>query len=835
MPQSVFSVILAAGNGVEAPTFSLTTMHQRQYGYFTADYREFVITEPRTPRPWFNYMWNSCYTGLISHTGGGFSCLESPRDNRITRMRYNSLPWDRPGRYVLVKDVESVADRYWSLSWAPTIQLNYDRYECHHGQGYTRIVTELNGIRGEITYFVPTDVDAELWLVSLKNVTERSRSLELYTFTELLMGNALNDLINQPNDKHFPDVHFDRQRQALVATRRYWVLNKKVSVAQPNLAWGNWVLFGQSLPVTGFDGSLDRFIGRWRSETNPIAVETGEMGNSEITAGDPVVALQSRLHLAPGEKEEVAIALAVVPRSETELDDPFEAIAWSELVDVDRARQRLRQVQQKWDGYLSTFHVETPDEAFNASLNVWNPYQAAVTFDMARNAGFYHGGLLFGTGMRDRFQDILGVVMVEPQRVRDRLLDALRYQFQDGSTLHNFFKLTGWGERTNHSDTPLWVPFGIVEYLKETGDRSILDEMVPFYDEGEATVYRHVVKALEWAVANLSDRGLPKIQNGDWNDTLDHVGPHGQGETVWGAFFLGYVLKQSLSLFEFIKDEENLARFRRAYEALRKATNDYCWDGNWYVRAFRDNGKPIGCAAHKQGQIFLNAQSWAVLSGLAPQERAAAAIAACRDHLATPYGMQICWPAYTKVENDVGLISRCVPGKKENGAIFNHASSWFVLAALTHGEVDFAYDIYHRMLPLRADLDSDRREVEPYVFPEYVTSPEHPTEGQGSHTWLTGTAVWMLRIGLDAILGFKTTLTHLEIDPHIPSYWAGFRARRKYRGKSISLTVRNPDGCNLGVTSMIVNGRTQAHNRIDVSQWDENTLNVDVVLGARAQ
>jgi cellobiose phosphorylase len=283
-----------------------------KYGHFSDNGREFIITDPRTPRPWFNYMWNGHYAGLISHTGGGFSFFDSPRDNRLNRMRYNCLPWDRPGRYVLVKDVET--GEYWSLSWAPTIDRAYDKYECHHGQGYTRIITEINQIRGEITYFVPTDVDAEVWRVELTNLSDRPRQLEVYSFTELLMGNALNDLINQPNDKHFTDIHFDRTHQALIATRRYWVLNKKVSVAQPNIDWQYRLYFTQTLQINGFDGSLDTFIGRWRSEANPESVETGVMHNTEITAGDPIVALRSSLKFLLQGTVNFAVVLGVTPK-----------------------------------------------------------------------------------------------------------------------------------------------------------------------------------------------------------------------------------------------------------------------------------------------------------------------------------------------------------------------------------------------------------------------------------------------------------------------------------------------------------------------------------------
>jgi cellobiose phosphorylase len=803
-------------------------MIKNKYGYFTDDHREFVITDPRTPRPWFNYMWNEHYGGLISHTGGGFSFLDCPRDNRITRMRYNCLPWDRPGRYVMVKD--TATGKFWSLSWAPTIDLKYDKYECRHGQGYTTITTEINGIRGEITYFVPTDVNAEIWSVRLTDLTGQKRSLQVYSFTELMMGNALNDIINQPNDKHFTDITFNKDHETLVATRRYWVLNKKVSVVQPNIDWKYKLYFTHTIPVTGFDGSLDKFIGRWRSEANPVAIETGTMGNTEITAGDPIAALQSAVELAPNASADFAAILAIVPKSE---ERPFEFLQWNELKKTATISAKLQSVKRHWDSYLGHVKVETPDEKMNAMMNVWNQYQAAVTFDMARNSGYYHGGLLFGTGIRDQFQDILGMVIAQPQRVRARLLNALRFQFKNGSTLHNFFKMTDSGEKTNHSDTPLWIPFGLVEYLNETADFSILDEVVTYYDEGSGTVYEHLVKALDFAISATTERGLPKIMNGDWNDTLDHIGPLGKGETVWGGFFLGYMLKKTYELLDHRKDTETRKRWETFYVKLEKVLNEVCWDGEWYLRAFRDNGESVGSKKYKQGKIFINAQTWSVISGLAPKERADMALASTKKYLGTPYGIQIVWPSYTEVEDTIGLISRCVPGKKENGAVFNHASSWFILASIINGDAESAFDIYTKMLPLNSSENIDRYETEPYVFAEYLTSPDHETENQASHSWLTGTAVWMYRIALDYILGFRTSLNGITIAPNIPARWKSFKAERTFRGKRFLLTVSNPDGANSSIRSMKVNGTEVAGNFIDISSVTGATVTVEVILGKK--
>lgn len=802
---------------------------KNEYGYFTEDQREFVITRPDTPRPWFNYIWNEKYAGLLSHTGGGFSFSETPRDNRITRMRYNCLPWDRPGRYVFLKDTET--GEYWSLSWAPTIDRKYDHYEARIGQGYTVITTEYKEIKAELTYFVPRTESCEIWKVKLLNNSGKARKIEVYAFQELMMGNALNDIINQPNDKHFTDIRFNEEQQCLEATRRYWVLNKKgATVEQPNIDWKYKVYFSMSLPVKGFDSSLDQFIGKWRSEANPVAVEQGVMGNTEITAGDPVVALQSETVLETDQVLDFSVFMGVASKG---VKEPYQKLRINEYRENDFVMEKLDEVKAYWNNYLQHVKVETPDESFNLMLNVWNQYQSAVTFDMARNSGYYHGGLLFGTGMRDQFQDILGMVIVEPDRVRKRMLKALQYQFAEGSTLHNFYELTGYGERTHHSDTPLWIPFGLVEYLNETHDYSILEEVAPFYDGGEGTVYEHMIRALDFAINDCTERGLPKIRKGDWNDTLDHIGPQGKGETIWGAFFLCYVLDKTFELLDHKSDKAVKTRWQKAYNHIASVVNEIAWDGKWYVRAFRDNGKVVGSENNKQGKIFLNAQSWSVLSKAAPKERADSALAHCLQHLENKSGMQICWPAYREVEDDIGLISRCVPGKKENGAVFNHASAWFVLAALMNNNVEEAFRIYRKMLPVNSSASAgiDRYETEPYVYSEYVTSKEHETEGQASHSWLTGSSVWMYRIGLDHIMGLRTSLKGICVDPNIPKHWKQARVTRKYQGNILNIHISNPKGTNNGVEKITINGKVFDGKWIDVKQFAEQELDIEVFLG----
>ena len=805
-------------------------MIKNKYGYVDNKTREYVITDPRTPRPWFNYIWNENYAGLLSHTGGGFSYYQSARDNRITRMRYNSLPWDRPGRYIYLKDTGT--GEYWSLSWVPTLNIEYDVYECRHGSGYSKITTEYKGIRAVLTYFVPLHDAGEIWHVEIKNLSNKKRDLEVYAYTGLLMGNALNDLINQPNDKHFTDIHFNKENETLVATRRYWVLNKGVSVKQPNIDWQYRVLFTTTLPVKGFDSSLDEFIGKWRSEADPQAIENSNMGNTEITAGDPCAALQSELILKAGENRSFSTMMML---SDKKCNGEFDIIGGKTINDIRKdsyVQKEFSALMKKWDEIYDNIEVNTPDEKLNAMLGTWNYYQTHVTFDMARNAGYYHGGLLFGTGIRDQFQDIFGVLISDPGRVRERLLNAMQYQFKNGSTLHNYFKLVKTGERTHHSDTPLWIPLGVSSYIKETGDKGILDEKVPFYDNGKDNVLEHCLLAIRYALSQTGEHGLPKIMNGDWNDTLDHIGSEGRGETVWGAFFLAHTLKETAELLEFIGKSDSAKELKSEYEKLKSVINDIAWDGKWYLRAFRDNGLPVGSEKDDQGKLFLNAQTWSVISGVASDDYAQKALESCKKYLETPIGMQICWPSFTKIDDTVGLISRCVPGKKENGAVFNHASSWYVLAALLNDNIEDAFRVYRKMLPLNSSEEAgiDRYETEPYVYSEYITSPDHETFGQASHSWLTGSAVWMHYIGMSYLLGIRADYKGLIIDPRIPSSWEGFNVKRRYRGKMLNITIKNPDHLNSGVKSMMVNGVEVNGNRLDVDKIDSELIKVFIRL-----
>ncbi len=807
-----------------------------KYGYFSQDGKEFIITRPDTPAPWVNYISNGRYTGLVSNTGGGFSYWMDPRDSRITRFRYNALPVDRPGRYVYLRDTDG---EVWSLSWQPTGH-KPDLYECHVGLGYQTIRQVYRQVRSEITYVVPQDDDLEIWLVRLRNESPEAKRLTVVSYVELCLGHALQDLIMQANDQHFNLAGFCREDNAIYATKNYWVRNRGVSVAQPNEGWDRYVFFTSDLQAQSWDTLKDAFIGKWRSETNPIGLENDLLSNTDITSGDACAALQSDVILEPGQDIEFVVLMGVVPRPSDSGGLPIPPPGAREMIakyrSPEAAHKALAQVKAWWDDYLSPIHVETPDEQMNLMLNVWGERQSWVTFNMNRNAGYYHGGLLFGVGIRDQSQDMMGPLLTKPNDVAERLLEVLSKQFQDGSTLHNYFKLTGQGEKTGHSDTPLWLPMAVMNYLKETGDWSYLNNVVPFYDGAdseiaanrESDVLDHVIRACDYVLSQLTENHLPKFGPGDWNDTLDYVGRKGKGESIWVAHFLCYILREVAALLDRVVGgsvcpstsylKETTARYRKEYDLIKHALNERCWDGEWYIRGIRDDGDVIGSSRNAEGRCFMNAQSWAAISGVAEGDRAKLALSSADRLLITSRGPKILSPSYTQVDPGVGLATRCVAGKKENAAIFNHVAAWAILGNCVIGEGNRAYDYYRKTMPMvQSDPDPDLYKMEPYVYSEYVTSDDHPTFGQASHSWLTGSGVWMFRDGLDYILGVRPTYEGLMIDPCIPDSWDGYKVSRRFRGATYEIEVQNPDHVQHGVAKVTVDGKEIEGNVLPVA------------------
>ncbi|HNW60917.1 MAG TPA: glycosyl transferase family 36 [bacterium] len=791
-----------------------------RYGDFSPDGKEYIIDHVATPSPWINYLYNGSYFATISNNGGGISYYRSPLHGRVTRYRINDVPPDRPGKYIYVKDRDS--GEIWSLTWQP-VGRHLEAYRVHHGFGYTRVESRVAEIRGDLLYFVPPGDHLEIWQALLHNESSRVRRLSVYGYVEFALGHALIDLINQCDDQHFNRVHFDPQVRGLFATKTYWVTESRGTQHQENKEWDQWAFFTTNQPVTGFETLRERFIGPYRSETNPLAIEQEKLGCQETDFGNAVGALQVDLELAPGAELPVVFTLGVVAK------EAFNTLRTQQPVRYHDARVRQRsweKLQAKWDRYFQVTRVKTPDATTDVFMNYWTPYQARVAFEVGRVASFYYWGIGRGFGFRDTSQDTIAVTLSDPELARQRILLLSRQMFSDGHVYHHFYG-DGQGEVTGHCDDPLWYLLAISDYIKQTGDWAILDNPQPFVDALAAPLLDHLTAVVHFVENNLGRHGLPNFGRGDWNDTLDYIGGDDGGESVWGAMFYVAMLNLLIEILEHQALTALLVRTVAVRDRLREAVQRTCWDGAWYIRAFGARERKIGSKSSKAGKIFLNPQSWAVIAGIDAPARLEQAMQSLWDHLNTPFGPKKCAPAFREIDPTIGLVTRCVAGKKENGAIFAHPTAWVIQAECLLGHGDRAYTYYKEMLP--NTIDPDIFVAEPYVFSQYVTSDEHSAPGRASHSWQTGTAAWMYRVMMDYFLGVRATFDGLYIDPVIPSAWEGFTFERVFRGTHYVIQVHNPEGVQRGVRSIHMEGAPVAGHRLPLT--DKKRVTVEVVMG----
>ncbi len=790
------------------------------FGNFSKNNKEYIIDNVATPSPWINYLYNGKYFATISNNGGGISYFKSPLHGRITRYRINDVPHDRPGKYIYVKDRET--GEIWSLTWQP-VGKNLEAYEVAHGFGYTRAEADINDIKSEVTYFVPQDENMEIWKTILRNNSSKSRKLSIYGYVEFALGHAMVDLINQCDDKHFNRVYFDDKLNSLFATKTYWVTENMGTQQQENKAWDQWAFFTVNQPVAEYETVRDRFIGLYRNENNPVAIEEDKMTSTGTDFDNAVGALRVDIELQPGESTDVIFRMGVI---EKENFENTKETVLNKYNSPEEAEKGLEAVKAKWDSHFTHTKVETPDENINRFMNYWIPYQAKVAFDVGRVASFYYWGIARGFGFRDTSQDTIAVTISNSDLARERVLLLSRQIFNDGRSYHHFHK-DGQGETTKHCDDPLWFILAVTDYIKESGDFELLNSIQPFADGGEATVLEHMMRITQFVKNNSGKHGLPIFGRGDWNDTLDYIGGDDGGESVWGGMFYTAMLNYLIELLNTLKEEEKANQVIEIRDTLVQAIEENCWDGDWYIRAFGGNDKKIGSNENKFGKIFLNTQSWAVVANLNDKDKLTRAMDSVKSELDTEYGPKICAPAYTEIDKEIGLITRCVKGKKENGAVFCHPTTWLIQAECLLGRGEMAYDYYKKMLP--NNVESDIFHAEPYVYSQYITSDEHPTAGRASHSWQTGTAAWMYRIGVDYLLGVRATYHGLLVDPTIPMKWDTVKFERIFRGKKYTIAIENLNHVEHGVKEVYLNGTKLDSNILPVIEEDECV--VRVVMG----
>lgn len=792
-----------------------------QYGRFSEDGKEYWIENVATPTPWINYMYNGRYFSTISNNGGGISYYLNPMHGRITRYRINDVPHDRPGKYIYVKDRET--GELWSLTWQP-VGRDRDKYQVAHGFGYTRVEAEVEGIASSVLYFVPPDDDQEIWKSVLTNRSNQVRNLSLYAYVEFALGHGHVDVINQCDDQHFNRVHFDRDINSLFATKTYWVTRSAGTQQQENQEWDRWAFFTANLPIVQYETLRERFIGSFRNENNPLALEKGELSCRDTDYGNAVGVLRVDVELQPGATQDVVFSLGVIHKPE--FDEKKNTVP-KKYHDVKQVESAFAAMTKQWDDYFKFVRVQTPEKDVNTFLNYWTPYQAKVAYDVGRVASFYYWGISRGFGFRDTSQDTIAVTGPYPEKARRRIHLLARQMFSTGKVYHHFYA-DGMGETTGHCDDPFWFILAVTDYIKESGDTAILNEEEPFIDNKSGTMLDHLLAVVEFAKNNTGKHGLPIFGRGDWNDTLDYIGGADGGESVWGGMFYICMLNALIELLEFVGEHARIPDIQAVRDRLTESINQYCWDGEWFIRAFGAKDRKIGSHTNEAGKIFINTQSWAVLGNLAERDRLIQTMDSVKKHLDTPFGPKICAPAFREIDPTIGLITRCVWGKKENGAVFCHPVTWCIMAECLLGRGNPAYHYYQKTLPNQVDPDTFC--AEPYVYSQYITSDEHETAGKASHSWQTGTAAWMKKVAIDYMLGVRATYNGLMVDPAIPSDWPGFSIEKHYRGTKYCMTVENPNHVEHGVLSIEVDGKSFEGNIIPLT--DQPECQVRVVMGA---
>lgn len=802
------------------------------YGHFSHDGKEYIIDNVATPRPWINYLYNNEYFSTISANGGGISYHRIPLHGRITRYRINDVPADRPGKYIYVQDQDS--GEMWSLTWQP-VGKHLEKYRVAHGFGYTRVESEIESIQSELLFFVPRTDNREIWKSKLTNTSDRKRRLKITGYVEFALGHALVDLINQCDDQHFNRAHLDKELNALFATKTYWVTQTRGTQQQENKEWDQWAFFTVNHPIKSYETVREEFIGFYRNETNPLALESDTLRSKDTDFGNVVGAIRIEIELMPGEAKDVIFQLGVIPKEGFEgggkegrgqegrkAKGKHEVLKYKDKREVEVA---FEEVRKYWNTYFSYTKVQCPDSDTGIFMNGWSPYQAKVAFDIGRVASFYYWGIGRGFGFRDTSQDTIAITIPDPEKAKSRILMLARQMQSDGKVYHHFYG-DGQGEFTKHCDDPLWFILAVTDYIKETGDFGILQLREPFIDQSTGTILDHLMSVVTFVKGNLGAHGLPIFGRGDWNDTLDYIGGTDGGESVWGGMFYVSMLNLLAGLLDRTGRNDLKNDVVEVSQKMALSLDENCWDGEWYIRAFGENQKQIGSKNNKYGKIFINTQTWAVLAGL-DTNRQFIALNSVKRELDSPEGPKKCTPAYHEIDPNIGLVTRCVWGKKENGAIFGHPTTWLIQAECMLGRGNEAFRYYRKMLPNR--IDSDTFYAEPYVYSQYITSNEHSTAGRASHSWQTGTAAWMYRVVLDYIFGVRAGYDGLIIDPVIPSAWKEFTIERRHRGTRYIIHVSNPDGVQRGVREIRADGILL--QGIVLPLTDSAVCRVEVLLG----
>ena len=813
-----------------------------KYGHFDDKSREYVITRPDTPLPWINYIGCEDYFGIVSATGGGYSYYRDARMRRLTRGRYNNVPLDFGGRYVYLRDNETGA--YWSPSWMPT-QSELDAYECRHGMGYSTISAKKDGISSSTRYFVPLGENLEVWQLSVTNERLVDADISAFSSLEFCLWEANDDMTNFQRNYSTGQVEVEGS-----------VIYHKTEYRERR---NHFAYFACSEELDGFDTQRENFLGPWRGWDRPKAVETGRSDNSIAHGWSPIGSHHVKLRLKPGETRQVIFVLGYFENPEEDKFDPPDSQTLNKknvepviakYLDAGTVDAAFAKLAEHWDRLLGVYQVTTPDQHANRMVNIWNAYQCMATFNMSRSASSFESGIGRGLGFRDSNQDLLGFVHMVPERARQRILDLAATQLESGGAYHQYQPLTKRGNNDiggNFNDDPHWLVIGVGQYLKETGDFSILDEPVVFDNEpgSEVPLYEHLKRSIQYALDRLGPHGLPLIGRADWNDCLNlncfsatpgesfQTSTSKDGTTAESVFIAGLMVhssKELAGIAEAAGKPDEAAHYTRVAADMDATVREHGWDGEWFIRAYDDFSRPIGSKQNEEGKIYIEPQGYCVLAGIGHDDgKARKALDSVAKHLATPHGIVLQQPAYSRYYIEYGEISTYPPGYKENAGIFCHNNPWVIIGETMLGEGDRAFDYYSRISPSVREQISDTHRCEPYVYAQMIAGRDAPSHGEAKNSWLTGTAAWNYYAITQWILGIRPEYEGLRIAPVIPERWDGFSVKRVFRGVTYDIFVKRAGPGN--AVHLVVDGKAIEGDLVPPTSAGTAAVTIEATIG----
>ena len=824
-----------------------------KFGHFDDAKREYVITTPRTPYPWINYLGTQGFFSLISNTAGGYSFYKDARLRRITRYRYNNVPIDMGGRYFYINDNGTI----WNPGWSP-VKTELDAYECRHGMGYTVITGKKNDLKAEVTFFVPQDYDGEVQQVVLTNEGKSDKTFKFWSFAEWCLWDAQDDSNN-----------FQRNFSTGRVEIKDSVIYHKTEYRDRR---NHYAFYSVNDKIDGYDTDRDSFIGLYNGFGDPQAVKEGKAYNSFADGWAPIASHYKEITLKAGETKTLVFVLGYV---EMPQDQKFEAdgktinkVKALEMIEKFNTPEKfaagMKDLKAYWDKLLGILTVDTPEDKVNRMVNIWNQYQCMVTFNLSRSASYFESGIGRGMGFRDSNQDILGFVHQIPDRAKERIIDIASTQFPDGGCYHQYSPLTKKGNADiggDFSDDPLWLILSVSAYIKESGDWSILDEMVPYdNDMSKAqTMLEHLKVSFYRIVNNLGPHGLPLAMRADWNDCInlscfsDTPGESFQtytnpkfkaeggyskvAESVFVAALFTFAGPNYVSILNHVGKKDEAAKAQAEIDKMKKVMMESAWDGNWFLRAYDANGEKMGSKDCEESKIFIEPQGFAIMSDI-DKDATEKTLKAIDENLNCEFGLVLNYPAFTKYHVQYGEISTYPQGYKENGGIFTHNNAWIICAAAYAGKGDQAFKYYSEIAPSYTEETSDIHKTEPYVYGQMIGGKEAGSDignggknyGQGKNSWLTGTAAWNMVAISQYILGIKPDFDGLMINPSIPSSWDGFKATRLFRGAKYNITIKNPNHVCKGVKSLIVDGKAIDGCVVPFVEGKKE-VNVEITLG----